>query len=201
MRLQPLARLTLVGLIALAGTLLISSAATAHHPQVQPGVTATAPATPSAGIPLTYTVRSGDSFNVIARRFNLTPQQLQALNAISNVNVIHVGQVLIVGISTFTPTSAPTVAPTRSATVTATPTATASRTPTPLLTRTPAAQPTLTAVRTLSSTQQATPSPTRSATARPASTAPKEIPADVIVVSILICVIVVIIIIGLRIPR
>lgn len=43
----------------------------------------------------TYTVVSGDTFNAIARRFGLTSAQLQALNPqVTNINVIHVGQIL-----------------------------------------------------------------------------------------------------------
>lgn len=43
----------------------------------------------------TYTVVSGDTFSKIARRYGLTVAQLQALNPqVTNINLIHVGQVL-----------------------------------------------------------------------------------------------------------
>ncbi|MCC5896024.1 MAG: LysM peptidoglycan-binding domain-containing protein [Alkalibacterium sp.] len=50
--------------------------------------------TPSSG--QTYTVRSGDTLYAIARRFNVTVQQLASANNISNVNLIRVGQVLVI---------------------------------------------------------------------------------------------------------
>lgn len=43
-----------------------------------------------------YTVQSGDTLNEIARRFGTSARYLAAVNNISNVNVIHVGDVLTV---------------------------------------------------------------------------------------------------------
>lgn len=52
----------------------------------------------NAGNGATYTVVTGDTFNRIAAKFHLTPDQLAALNpSITNRNVISVGQVLRVG--------------------------------------------------------------------------------------------------------
>lgn len=48
----------------------------------------------SAGIPLTYTVKSGDTLSSIARRYNLTVSQLQSWNQLANPNVLMVGQTL-----------------------------------------------------------------------------------------------------------
>ena len=209
MRSQSLFRLICVGGIVLAGTLLMSLGFTAQAQPASATVTPTQQAisTPSTGIPLTYTVRRGDTFTAIAQRFDLTPQQLQALNVISDINVISVGQVLTVGISTFTLTVASTQVPT------ATLTATAGRTLTPAPSRSATTGPATTrtrisseqvapaATRTRTSSEQTAPAATRSAVPAPASASPKEIPLDVIIVSILICVIVVVIIIGLRIQR
>lgn len=209
MRVQSHLRLIVSGLIAAAGPLLLSIGIPARYAQAQATVVATpqSTTTPIAGIPLTYTVQSGDTFTAIAQRFNLTPQQLQALNVISDINVISVGQVLIVGISTFTPTVAPTQVPL------ATPTATAGRTLTPVPSRSATSGPTTTRTRisseqvapaatgTRTSSAQTTPTAARSVVPAPASAAPKEIPLDVIIVSILMCAIVVVIIIGLRIQR
>lgn len=47
-----------------------------------------------------YTVKTGDTLYAIARRYNISVNQLAAANNIRNVNLIHVGQVLIIpGIS------------------------------------------------------------------------------------------------------
>lgn len=50
------------------------------------------PTLPTAGS--TYVVRSGDTLNAIANRYNTTVKRLADLNGISNINLIRVGQVL-----------------------------------------------------------------------------------------------------------
>jgi len=102
------------------------------------------------GSPLTYTVATGDTFNAIAKRFNLTPAQLSTLNQITNTNLLKAGQVLIVGVATFTSTPVPITPPTPTPTVTAT--------------STPAA----------TATVETTSTPTEAATVPPQSTAPAE---------------------------
>lgn len=199
---QSSVKLISIGLLALAGVLLLSIGVWARPSQAQATVTATvqSAATPSAEIPLTYTVQSGDTFNTIAQRFNLTPQQLQVLNTISNVNIIRVGQVLTVSVSVLTPTGEPTQRPTL------TPTTSASRAATPLPTTIPTAMPQQaqtvttrpTAMATLESFGQPTPAAPLPTYASPVSTANKDIPPDVIAVSILICLIIIGIILGLR---
>ena len=53
----------------------------------------------------TYTVRAGDTFSRIASRYGLSIAQLQALNPqVTNINLIHVGQVLNVSGTPTTPT-------------------------------------------------------------------------------------------------
>lgn len=215
MRFQFLIRLIAVSVITLAGTLWLSINARAHDTLAQSTTTVTvqSTSTPITGIPITYTVQSGDTFNTIARRFNLTPQQLEALNAITNVNIIRVGQVLTVSVSLLTPTVAPTQRPTLTPTSTAsrtaslrpstastaTPRPTTASTATPSQTNTPNVEVTSVAVSTLSSYEEATPTSPLPTYAPRATPADKSIPPDVIIVGILMCLIVVAIIIGLRI--
>lgn len=55
----------------------------------------------------TYTVRAGDTFSRIASRYGLSIAQLQALNPqVTNINLIHVGQVLNVS---GTPSTIPVI--------------------------------------------------------------------------------------------
>lgn len=93
----------------------------------------------STGTPITYVVKTGDTFNAIAKRFNLTPAELSALNQLTNTSVLEVGQVLVVGVLAFTPTPAPTSTP--QPTQTTLPTASATTTPSPSLTATLPASP------------------------------------------------------------
>lgn len=64
----------------------------------------------------TYIVKPGDTFEAIARRYNVTVQTLAALNGITNPQGIVIGQVLAVpgaGNNTLGGTVAPTIIPTR----------------------------------------------------------------------------------------
>jgi LysM repeat protein len=54
----------------------------------------TATATPTTSSASSYTVKSGDTLNAVARQTGVSVARLASLNNISNVNVISVGQVL-----------------------------------------------------------------------------------------------------------
>lgn len=100
-----------------------------------------------------YTVRWGDTLIGIAIRFHTTVMTIASRNNITNINLIYIGQKLIIsapGTSTATPTATRTPSP-----ATGTPTAT------PTATRTP---PSGTPSGTASSTPSATPSGTPSGT-------------------------------------
>ncbi|MEJ2748129.1 MAG: LysM peptidoglycan-binding domain-containing protein, partial [Anaerolineae bacterium] len=60
---------------------------------------------PSGG---TYIVKSGDTLSAIARRFGTTVAALAQANNISNVNLIYIGQVLIIPGGGSNPTPVPT---------------------------------------------------------------------------------------------
>jgi len=77
--------------------------------------TAALPCTPRADWAATYTIQRGDTLFAVAQRFNLTLQQLQQANCISDPNLIQVGQVLRVPFQLATrvpPTTAPVGSPT-----------------------------------------------------------------------------------------
>lgn len=105
-------------------------------PNDTPQPAATAP--PNTG---TYTVQAGDTLSAIALQFNLTLDQLLALNPqITNPSLLEVGQVLNVG-GTPQPTLPPTAAPTATAAPAVTPTlasALSTSTPAPVVTQTAA---------------------------------------------------------------
>ncbi len=185
MRFQSLARLIAIGLIVAAGLMLLSMSLGSRFAQAQAAATATprSASTPIAGVSLTYTVKSGDSFNAIARQLNLTPQQLQALNTISDTSLIRVGQVLIVAVNTSTPTAIST------------------ETPTPLPTKTSTVRPTVTPTRKPISTGQPTTAPAPKSIAPPAPKSPVGIPLDVILVSAVMFLAVIGLIIGFRTQR
>ncbi len=193
MRFQSFARFLAIGVIAAVGLFGLSLDREGRSAQAQTAATATprSTSTPIASGVLTYTVKSGDSFNVIARQFNLTPQKLQALNAITNTSVIRVGQVLIVAVGTLTPTPVPTDTP--APTSTATPT----ETPTPVPTATSTAEPTATPTREPAVSEPAT-------TAVPVGVtppAPTGIPIDVIVVGAVMLFAIIGIFVGFRTQR
>jgi LysM repeat protein len=192
-RLMSIGSMAAIGLIVAAGLMLSSITLKARFAHAQAAAT---PTPRSASAPITYTVKSGDSFNAVARQFNLTPQQLQALNAITNTGVLRVGQVLIVGVSTFTPTPAPTD------TSTSTPTIAPTETSTSLPTETPTIEPTV--APTLAPTSVPVPTDQPVATPAPVSTvspAARGLPLDVILVGAVMFFAVIGIIIGFRTQR
>ena len=65
------------------------------------------------GTQVEYTVKTGDTIQSIASKFNSTMDQIMALNDIEDANSINAGQLLIipVNIATATPTPAPTNTP------------------------------------------------------------------------------------------
>jgi len=88
---------------------------TSSSPSVPP--TSALPCTPRADWTATYTIRQGDTLFAVARQFNLSLQQLQQGNCISDPNRVQVGQVLRVPFR-LTPTVPPTKAPVGTATPT-----------------------------------------------------------------------------------
>jgi LysM repeat protein len=102
--------------------LIVSGAAGSVTSTPQASPTATPKATPppaTSGAAITYTVQSGDTLFAIAAQFNLTLDQLLALNNLTRDTVLQVGQVLIVGAAAGTAT--PTIQPTATAQITVTP--------------------------------------------------------------------------------
>jgi LysM repeat protein len=65
-------------------------------PVVTPETTTPAPAPTPVPAPTsqTYTVVEGDTMSGIANKYNLTSQELAIFNAITDVNSLHIGQVL-----------------------------------------------------------------------------------------------------------
>lgn len=119
-------------------------------PTAQPANTLSPGATPppAATVPPntgTYTVQAGDTLSAIALQFNLTLDQLLALNPqITNPSLLEVGQVLNIG-GTPQPTTPPTstATPTLAPTAALTPTAISllsTSTPAPVITETAALQ-------------------------------------------------------------
>lgn len=75
-----------------------------------PGTAPAGPApVPQAPVSADYVVVSGDTLFGIARRFGTTAAELVALNALSDPNLLSIGQVLRVGVS---PTGSPAASPT-----------------------------------------------------------------------------------------
>jgi LysM repeat protein len=87
-----------------AGTPLPTTQAAATSAAATPTTAA-----PTPGGPTTYTVQSGDTLSAIALQFNLTLDQLLALNPdITKDTPLNVGQVITVGVATATSTPEPT---------------------------------------------------------------------------------------------
>jgi LysM repeat protein len=105
--------------------------------------------TPRPDGAVVHIVQAGDSLNIIAKQYGITPQQIEELNDLDDANVLWVGQELVIEMPepTDTPTPTPTPAPTATPnppTPTVAPTATpvpASPSPTPTLPPTATAQP------------------------------------------------------------
>ncbi len=210
MRFQFPARLAaIISLMAVVGLMVLPINLDVRSAQGQAAATATPRSTstpiagvPGTGVPITYTVKSGDAFNAIARQFNLTPQQLQAFNAITNTSVIQVGQILIVGVSTFTPTPASTNTPAP------TPTVAPTKTPTAAPTETSTVEPT--AASTIEPTDELAPTNQPGSTSVPAAIEPAaaasaptatSVPIDVVLVGVLMVFAVIGIFIGFRTQR
>ena len=83
-------------LINVGQTLSVSNANAASTPAAQP--------TNSPSIPMTYTVKTGDTLSAISRRYNLTVNQLQSWNNLSNADLISPGQTLTLQLRTDKPT-------------------------------------------------------------------------------------------------
>ncbi|SHE88255.1 LysM peptidoglycan-binding domain-containing protein [Alkalibacter saccharofermentans] len=76
--------ITNINLIRVGQVLIIPGTGTAPQPTPQPGTQ------------VRYTVKAGDTLSAIARRYGVTVTQLANANNITNVNLIRVGQVLII---------------------------------------------------------------------------------------------------------
>ncbi len=107
-------------LLQIGQVLIVGGAAGAATPTAPPPPAATLPPVTS-GAPITYTVVENDTLFGIAIQFNLTLDQLLALNDITRDTLLQVGQTLTVGVATLTPTAAPTATPTARSVATPTP--------------------------------------------------------------------------------
>jgi LysM repeat protein len=201
MRFQFYARSITIGVGLAVGLMLLSSGFDLRGVAAQPASTPTPRSTsaPIAGVPTTYTVQSGDSFNAIARRFNLTPQELQTLNGITNTSVIQVGQVLIVAVNTLT--AEPTQTPAPTATSTTAPTHTPPPTSTSAPTLTPTSVPTSIPTSLPAVIDLPTAIPTFAPNVQPAPPSAGGIPADVIVVGIVMLLALIGLVVGFRTQR
>lgn len=45
---------------------------------------------------ITYTVKKGDTLSAIAKKYETTVEALASINGIKNVNLIHVGKVILI---------------------------------------------------------------------------------------------------------
>lgn len=88
-----------VNIIYVGQVLAIPGCTTAPPPTATPApaVTATPAPTPTPGMmPMTYTVKPGDSLSAIAAHFGVNVHYLAQTNGIWNINYIYVGQVLVI---------------------------------------------------------------------------------------------------------
>lgn len=127
---------------ALWSVLLILLVATSAMLLSQTMVQASTESRELAQTETTYVVQRGDTLYAIARRFNLSVDDLMRLNGLSNPNFIYIGQELIVAESssegeindeaepTVVSTATPQAEPTATTTITVEPTPTATPTPT-----------------------------------------------------------------------
>ena len=110
-QLLALNNLTTDSIIQVGQVLIVSGAAATSAPTQIPLPTAT-PSAAVSGTSLTYVVQSGDSLFGVALKFNLTLDQLLALNpGLTRDSPLQVGQTIVVGVATPTPTEAPTATP------------------------------------------------------------------------------------------
>ncbi len=131
-------------LIAVGQGPVPTTAATQAAQPTQPAGTAAPTATISPNA-TTYTVVAGDTLSLIAQRYNLTLDQLLALNpGLTRDSIIQIGQVI--NVSGQAPTPAPTSAPTT--TPQPSPTLAPSATPSPTATAAPAITATTVATST-----------------------------------------------------
>ena len=72
-----------------------STVARAVSEPVLPPLPSVAPAAPTTPRTTTYTVSKGDSLSSVASRFKVSVAELKALNRLSNVNALHLGQKLV----------------------------------------------------------------------------------------------------------
>jgi len=114
-QLLALNNLTTGSIIQVGQVLIVGGAAVTPAPTQPPPPTATPPAAVS-GTSVTYIVQSGDSLFSVATRFNLTLDQLLALNpGLTRDSLLLVGQTIVVGVATPAPTEAPAPTPTPTA--------------------------------------------------------------------------------------
>ena len=94
-------------LIYVGQRLLVKSASTAAASSATSTATSTASATSTSSTTsaTTYTVKSGDTLSSIASSHNTTTAALTSLNSLANPNLIYVGQVLKLAITTTASTS------------------------------------------------------------------------------------------------
>ena len=98
-------------LIYVGQTLIIPDGSSVNPP----GPTPTPPPStspPPTGETITYVVQSGDTMFRIGVRFNVTVSALALANGITNMNLIYVGQTLVIPGSGGTPPPPPAVSPT-----------------------------------------------------------------------------------------
>jgi len=118
---------------------------------------------------IVHVVQTGDTLSAIAKRYQVPLAQIVQLNALTNTNVVRVGQTLVIATPEVTATPLPTDTPSPPP-PTATPTST---TMPPTSTMLPTLQPTITPLpaHAMSVTPPATPSPLPSATPTPSDSA------------------------------
>ena len=78
---------------------------------VAPTLPATTVPSPTAGIARTYVVQSGDTLSSISRDFDVSLDELLALNQLTENDVLSIGQTLLIPASSSIATATPTTAP------------------------------------------------------------------------------------------
>lgn len=86
-----------VNIIYVGQVLTIPGCSTAPAPTATPAPAATATPAPTPGTtPTTYTVKPGDTLSAIAAYFGVNVHTLAQANSIWNINIVYVGQVLVI---------------------------------------------------------------------------------------------------------